>query len=351
VNGLGAGGAERQITETIRYLSFRGISVYMIDLHKSKHFNQQVSDKLAASIFRLSRRKIYFPISILRGVLFITKLAPDVIHVQDSFSAIYGIVLAKLTATTFVNGMIRHSGVSKGWKYGLDRILLGLSPVIVSNSEAGLKYYNIKGRVIYNSIDMKRFHRTVSSVRNVVMVANFTDYKDHNTVLSAARYLIDNQMIDKLTFIGDGPKRTMYMDLVKQWGLEDKIFFEGAVHDVESELVKYGTGIMASTKRFSEGISNSVLEYMASGLVVLCSDIGGSKEIIINGVNGFLFEPEGPQSLIDAFVYMLGDKMKISDIKANAIKAVEQKFSMNRNCELLLDVYRDAISRAKKHNE
>jgi glycosyltransferase involved in cell wall biosynthesis len=143
----------------------------------------------------------------------------------------------------------------------------------------------------------------------------------------------------------------MYMDLVKQWGLEDKIFFEGAVHDVESELVKYGTGIMASTKRFSEGISNSVLEYMASGLVVLCSDIGGSKEIIINGVNGFLFEPEGPQSLIDAFVYMLGDKMKISDIKANAIKAVEQKFSMNRNCELLLDVYRDAISRAKKHNE
>jgi len=340
INGMRFGGMERQLVEIIRALAARDFKVYLAVLNQEGPLAGVVEPFLSAPIRYLDRRKARFfhtlsQLSSLRRLFTI-----ELVYVQDTFSSLYAIPLCKAGRIKLINGSIRHAGVSEGLVYHLEKLLLRSGGKIVANSQAGLDFYGVKGQVLYNFVDQSRFSATNAPLSKVVMNANFSNYKDHLTLLFAARKLMKTGIISQLGLIGDGPHRGFCQSLCNCLGISDRVVFYGHVQKVEDLLLEYGVGVLCSTLRYKEGISNSILEYMGSGLIAIGAAVGAVPEIIRDGCNGFLFQAENVDSLCAVLTRVISQEDDLQAIRDQAYETLESQFDPVKNCQKLIDVFR-----------
>lgn len=111
----------------------------------------------------------------------------------------------------------------------------------------------------------------------------------------------------KATFViaGDGPMRGELKALVSRLGLEDCVLFPGFLSQAKlhelyltSHIFSHPSELMADSNQ--EGVPNSMLEAMSTGLPVVATLHGGIPEAVENGVSGFLVEEKNPQAVCDA---------------------------------------------------
>ena len=105
--------------------------------------------------------------------------------------------------------------------------------------------------------------------------------------------------------MGDGEMRSFFEDQVRAAGLEEMFIFLGHRTDIASLLACCDIGVLASR---TEGLPNAVLEYMAAGLPVVATTVGGIPEIIEHEVNGLLIPSENPAALSGALLRLLNDE-------------------------------------------
>ncbi|MFN0298881.1 MAG: TIGR03088 family PEP-CTERM/XrtA system glycosyltransferase [Burkholderiales bacterium] len=128
--------------------------------------------------------------------------------------------------------------------------------------------------------------------------------KDHATLLHAFSMLIETSPALRarlrMTIVGDGPLLTelrAYADLLK---IADLVWFPGALDNIPDVLRALDVFVLPS---LNEGISNTILEAMAAGIPVLTTAVGGSVELVEEGVSGRFFAPGDAPTLSK----MLGD--------------------------------------------
>ena len=339
INGLRYGGMERQLVEIIRFVYQKDYKIYLAVLNKKGPMASAIEAHLEQPIIYLDKRKSRVLQTIWKIARLIQRHKIDLVYVQDSFSAFYALPASKIRKKRLINGSIRHAGVSRGWEYYWEKLLLHISDKVISNSQAGLDFYQVKGEVVYNFIDLSRFRKSEAPLKKIVMNANFSTYKDQQTLLLAGKRLIDESKVSTLAFIGDGIHRSFYEGLSKSLGIADRVEFHGHVKNIEELLLDYGIGILCSTKKYKEGISNSILEYMGSGLIAIASDIGATNEIIKDGENGFLFEAENSDSLYEVIKRVLSGEYDLEKIRSNAYRTLEEQFDPKKNCEKLISIF------------
>lgn len=348
-DGLAAGGKERQLLEMIKNMDKEAFACGVITFNSNQHYSAQTKD-CSARYWELKKRPTR-----LEPLFSIWKcfreFRPDIVHTWDSLSSFYAYLPCKAYKVPFIDGSIRDAGTDKGWEYYFKRFFLKRADHVISNSHAGLNKYKIAGQVIYNAIDTSRFLPNVKPNEfNIIMTANFTDYKDHDTFLKAAIDLMKARIVDQAYLLGDGPSRQKYIDWVENKfpSFSAKIHFPGIVANVEAYLANCRIGVLCSTERFSEGISNSVLEYMAAGLIPLVTDIGAAREIINDGVNGFLFPAGDWQRIVKIIKQLKVDNAKKEIIVAAAKKTINERFDLKINISEHAGIYRELNSRKGK---
>lgn len=140
----------------------------------------------------------------------------------------------------------------------------------------------------------------------------------------------------RLLIVGSGPEEAAIRSEVKAAGLEDAVRLEGR-HD---ELLPYYRAadvfILPSE---SEGLSNSMLEAMSSGLAVLASRVGGAREAVAEGENGFLFDPFSRQELKDNMLRFLAEPSLAVKMGEKSRQVAVSRYSMVRVTEDLLEIY------------
>lgn len=346
IDGLYGGGKERQLVEIIKALNNQGnYALGVITFNRDKHYSCFAKENV--SFFKeISKRPTRLePLFLLWKQIFTFK--PDIIHTWDGLSSFYSYGPCKILNIHFLNGSIRDSGIEKGWQRKLKRLMLLLADTVVSNSYTGLAAYKVKGEVIYNAIDIKRFRSDVDKGGefNMVMVASFSNYKDHSTFVSASIRLMNEGFIDNVYLIGDGPNRSIiqFMLQTQHPELKNRFMFTGSVYNVEDYLQKCKVGVLCSTSKFSEGLSNSVLEYMASGLVPIVTNVGGNPEIIVNGANGFLVEPHDADEIYKVVVTLRHNEELIRSIIRNCQDTIRTKFDFECSIQKLMSIYKKAI--------
>jgi sugar transferase (PEP-CTERM/EpsH1 system associated) len=178
--------------------------------------------------------------------------------------------------------------------------------------------------VLYNGVDTQRFaprsewraaarkelgFGTDSFV--VGTVGRLVPIKDQQTLLQAAALLATRGVNVRVLLVGSGPERERLQSLATG-ALAGRVCLVGDSGKVAELLNAMDVFVLPSLK---EGMSNTLLEAMASGLPVLATDVGGNPEIVENNVNGCLFSPGDAtwlanklQSLAQspAFVHQLG---------------------------------------------
>ena len=142
--------------------------------------------------------------------------------------------------------------------------------------------------------------------------------------LRAARLV--RQAVGQAEFvvIGEGHLRPALTREAATLGILDSVRFLGSVQDVAAELQRFDVGVISSD---SEGLSNSILEYMAAGVPTVARAVGGNLELVKDGETGQLVDDDRPESLAAAIVSLLRDESSRSRMGACARALAEDSFS------------------------
>lgn len=181
------------------------------------------------------------------------------------------------------------------WRFNLrnvDSIICVSTPVLEALAERGIP--RSKMVVVHNVTDTEFFKRTVErpSGRDwlgLTFVGRHNEVKRIPILIEGMRILRDQHGVEDvvLTLVGDGELREEHERIVEQMGLHKSVRILGQRKDVP-RILNEETDAYVTASRL-EGLPCAVLEAMATELPVIASDIGEHKEVIEDGVNGFLF--------------------------------------------------------------
>jgi len=163
-------------------------------------------------------------------------------------------------------------------------------------------------------------HRAVA-----IVVANLRQVKGIDDLLAAAA--ITRQIMDiGYVILGDGGGLEHYKDIVKTAGLENDVYLLGYQENTVCFLKGADVAILPSR---SEGLSNSLVEYMFAGLPIVATDVGGNREALEDGRCGRLVQPANPAALAEAIVEIFngGDTTRALGLAArdSAIRRYKQE--------------------------
>jgi len=165
--------------------------------------------------------------------------------------------------------------------------------------------------------------------QNIVMcVVNFNlaYSKGVDLLIQAVKELPDAHLI----LIGDGAQRSTMISLAKKLHVSQRVTFTGYIphKEIWTHLMNATIFALPTRTSISEGTNRAVLEAMLCGLPVVVTRTGGLPELIVDGVNGFVVEPENMKDLVKAVLTLLGNpKLRKRMGDANRIKA--KKYTVN----------------------
>lgn len=149
----------------------------------------------------------------------------------------------------------------------------------------------------------------------------------------------------RLVLVGDGPLRAECVAVLRDAGMSELAWLPGERSDVPDVMRGLDCFVLPS---LVEGISNTILEAMASGLPVLATDVGGNRDLIDAGVSGEIVPPGDVQALADAIASLAADPARARAMGRAGRDAVEQRFSLPAMVSAYERVYDSVLGRSPK---
>lgn len=171
----------------------------------------------------------------------------------------------------------------------------------------------------------------------LIMVARFSEQKDYQLLFRALAEIKNNKAFE-MFLVGDGPLLSQSKEMVQQMGLNSVVRFLGARNDVPALLTEAQIFVLISRW---EGFPRSVLEAMRAGLPVIASDVGGTRESVIDGETGFLI-PRGDVGLLkDRLLKLINEPELRVQMGKSGYRRFISEFTFEHMLEKTLKVYKD----------
>jgi len=171
----------------------------------------------------------------------------------------------------------------------------------------------------------------------IIYTGRLSPEKGIDVLVRSFAHLVQSQPC-QLLIIADGPEQEFVVKLIAEHNLDGSVLLFSNVEEVAPYLKASDLFVLPS--RF-EGLSNALLEAMACGLPVISTRVGGSRDIIEDGVNGLLVEVDAMEQLRDAMERVLCDRQLAAALGENARASVEAKHDMRRIANAYGALYRD----------
>lgn len=219
---------------------------------------------------------------------------------------------------------------------------------------------------VYNGVDTQRFASRAESSSDLPadMPEAFRPYADRIVIGTVGRLAAvkDQQLLIKalhnlvtqrpelrttlrLILIGDGPEHAALRDQIESLSLSDLVWLAGDRDDIPALLRSMDIFVLPS---LGEGISNTVLEAMATGLPVIATAVGGNPELVQDGTNGLLFPVGDADALTEAIATLIDNSALRLDMGRAAAAQIRQNFDWQRTVDSYLGLYDELLNpRAK----
>ena len=358
------GGTEKQALALAASLVKRGIRVKIITSRFEKKWpRQEVIDDV--EIIRLFSPKI----KILGALIFLFYLTVYFIKNRKDFSIIHTFQIGYTSSVSIFLGILLKKPsilklASSGWggdvqraqKTFLGKIFLYVCKranrmIILSKTmedellKEGINSFQIT--LIYNGVDLTRF----KEMKGKIKFREKLSIEDKKTIIYTGRlshekgvdFLIHSfSKLDvragcQLLIIADGPERQDIIRIIDHYQLSESVVMINEVDDIASYLNAADLFVLPS--RF-EGLSNSLLEAMACGLPVISTRVGGSIDIIEDGISGLLIEVDSKDQLTQAISKVLNDPLLATALGKNAREKIVDRFDLNVVTQQYLVLYK-----------
>ncbi len=346
IDGLGPGGAERQFCLLCESLRDRAdVAVWalhggcMASVIETLGVPFEIGMSGNGSRLRAVRSAIAFS----------SGFHPTVVHSWGWISAILMERAARRAGAAHVTGLVRMGTLPRRKRV---RLLLAsrLGSLCIGNSEAGLSSWKIpprRARFVPNGFDSRRIEGLESSpgghpVFTAVMAGSMAAHKDFDTLIRAAAILRSNfPGRFRFDLLGDGPDRCRLEEFAARERCGDSVAFHGRTDDVMQYLVDADAGILLSP--MGEGMSNFLMECMAAGLPVICTDTGGNSELVRDSVDGWTVPPGDAYRVADRLGALASDTALCAGMGRCGRARILADFSVETMARATLGVYSEAL--------
>ncbi len=359
IESLRCGGKERRLVELIKGLrKYPDIEMELVLTKDEIHYTDIIDTNIKIH-YTIRKRLTKDPRVFFQFYKITKNFMPDIIHVWGGMVAVYAIPSAKYFKIKLINGSITYAAhvkvLSKIWIYS--KLTFPLSNIIVSNSIAGLRTHKLaqskKNRIIYNGYDFNRNNVKSTNLKKelilsdnsllVGMIGSFSDAKDYTTYIKMAEII--SAKINNIVFlcIGDGENRRKIEAIVYERKINN-IYFLGTRSDIESICKELDIGVLlTNTNGHAEGISNVIMEMMASGLLVIATNAGGTPELIKNQIDGILVEPYDINQIVNEISNLINNKYKINKMGCEAKRKIKHQFCVEKMINNYYELYKENI--------
>lgn len=341
---LRIGGKERQLVELLKGLhNHKDIVPAVVSLGTDNYFHSEIS-KFSQHLFFIRRYyrwdiKVFF--HLYKIIIF---FRPHIIQSSCTMTTFYSFPFKIFFNILLINNTIRNAFGHRNVKWYLEKFLLLLSDIRLSNSYAGLDSRQLpssdkRNIVIHNGVALDRFKVSLSQILPkplghyfVGMVAQFKDHKDYYTFLKAAEAIIKKRNDVTFYAVGDGTNLKKLQSLYKH--LPKNIVFTGRINKVEKLIANFDICVLTT---YTEGISNSIIEYMALGKPVITTDCAGTRELVIDKNTGFLIPSEDIEKLVFYIELLLSDASLREKMGSYGRKRIHDDFNL---CKMVDQTYK-----------
>lgn len=361
IPSLNKGGAERIALDICIELQKQGHDVMFVCLHEHNSYaflTKQLNFKTVQTRVSLSLSgKNNIDVEELQ--LIIDDFAPEVIH-SHLFEAEINLAFCNISKDCrriihFHDNMKQMRSFS--FKTLLNKALLanyyerklvldniGANTTAIGISKDAFSYMNenlpkrIKLEYLLNAINAKRFvpSEEVHEEFVITMIGSFVAKKGQKLAIETIHELKKRNEKVRLKFLGDGEMKKELIALAEHLELTDIIDFMGLVDYPEKHLQE--SSLYLHTASY-EPFGLVLIEAMACGLPVVCTDGRGNRDIIQEGENGFMIWERNPLLIADKIQFLIENEAERKRIGQNAV-LFAQNFGMDEYVKKLLKIYK-----------
>ena len=320
----GGGGAETQVRTIARWLSERGVKVTVV-VPRVSYAPQATRDQLDGfQIVRIS----YPHVRLLGAAVMLTRLVWLLVRRRRDYSVVHVVIANNMAAVTCVvarllgkptivklTGLHEMAGgilaTNPGALTALKKRALQLATHYQATSSRIAQLLTAAGfaadkvRLIPNAVDTARFspapahdgdrqHIRSGAGFIAVFTGRLVPEKGLELLLRAWPAVVSRRQDARLLLVGEGPLRDNLRSLAEELGIAERVSFVGHSDSVESYLRAADLGVLPS---LSEGLSNTLLEFMATGLPVVGSRVSGTEDFVVPEETGWLFDAGSAEQL------------------------------------------------------
>lgn len=179
----------------------------------------------------------------------------------------------------------------------------------------------------------------------ILHVGRLVEKKGTKYLLQAFKKVAGHDKDSLLVIVGDGPLKNELIEQARNYGLQDRVTFRGALpHSEVMKLMQDAIMLVQPSVKAktgdSEGLGIVLLEASASGIPVVGTWHGGIPEAIIDGVTGFLVPERNASALAEKLLTLLSEDSLREKMGYAGRKMVEERFDIKNQSKILEDIYR-----------
>ena len=201
-----------------------------------------------------------------------------------------------------------------------------------------------------STVDIKNWLKLSTDKKLILTVGSYNRRRGYEDLIHSMPIILASEPNAFLIIVGRDNKRNL-LPMVQELNLDDNIFFTGTINHpiidncnddlLASIYLGSDVYVSAGMSEGAEGLSLALLDAMAAQLPIVATNISGNRDIIQDGVSGFLIPPSDPQQFADRIIKLLGNSEMRTRIGV-AAKQVVKMHGWDEVARRYVDVYQEA---------